>query len=96
MLSRKPVGQQASVIKYDVLTAVGAFALSQPKGKQVLCQRLMTLITARYNWARNELAVGQREIAHMWNVDERTVKRETASCERCHGSSLNVRARGAG
>ncbi len=78
MLSRKPVGQQASVIKYDVLTAVGTFALSQPKGKQVLCLRFMTLITARYNWARNELAVGQREIARMWNVDERTVKREMA------------------
>ncbi|MGA9254849.1 MAG: DnaA N-terminal domain-containing protein, partial [Roseobacter sp.] len=40
--------------------------------------RLMTLITARYNWARDELAVGQREIAQLWSVDERTVKREMA------------------
>jgi hypothetical protein len=38
----------------------------------------MTLITARYNWARDELAVGQREIARLWSVDERTVKREMA------------------
>ena len=36
----------------------------------------MTLITARYNWQRDGLAVGQREIARMWFVDERTVKRE--------------------
>jgi hypothetical protein len=40
--------------------------------------RLMTLITARYNWSRDELAVGQREIAQLWSVDERTVKREMA------------------
>ncbi|WP_460275789.1 hypothetical protein [Celeribacter sp. ULVN23_4] len=78
MLSKKPVGPQAAAIKYDVLTALGTYALSQSKGKQVLCLRLMTLITARYNWQRNELAVGQREIARMWGVQERTVKREMA------------------
>lgn len=78
MLSIKPVGPQAAAVKYDVLTALGTYALSQPKGKQVLCLRLMTLITARYNWQRNELAIGQREIARMWRVEERTVKREMA------------------
>lgn len=78
MLSKKPVGPQAAAVKYDVLTALGTYALSQSKGKQVLCLRLMTLITARYNWRRNELAVGQREIARMWGVEERTVKREMA------------------
>lgn len=78
MLSKKPVGPQAAAVKYDVLTALGTYALSQSKGKQVLCLRLMTLITARYNWQRNELAVGQREIARMWGVEERTVKREMA------------------
>ncbi|KHQ50083.1 DnaA N-terminal domain-containing protein [Mameliella alba] len=36
----------------------------------------MTLVTARYNWARDELTVGQREMARLWSVDERTVKRE--------------------
>ena len=38
--------------------------------------RLCTLITARYNWKLDEFCVGQREMARMWNVNERTVKRE--------------------
>lgn len=78
MLARKPTGRSASAIKYDLLTAVGAFGLSQRKGAQVLMFRLMTLVTARYNWQRDQLAVGQREIARLWDVDERTVKREMA------------------
>lgn len=78
MLVRKPVGRAAASVKYDLLTAMGAYALAQPKGEQRLVLRIMTLITARYNWARDELAVGQREIARLWHVDERTVKREMA------------------
>ncbi|MGB5863178.1 MAG: hypothetical protein WBG95_02665 [Sulfitobacter sp.] len=67
-----------SARKYDVITAIGAFALSRNKHDQRLMLRLITLVTARYNWARDELAVGQREIARLWSVDERTVKREMA------------------
>ncbi|WP_227271360.1 hypothetical protein [Roseobacter weihaiensis] len=78
MLSTKPVGRGAAARKYDLLTALGAFALAQDKFDQRRALRLMTLITARYNWARDELAVGQREIARLWSVDERTVKREMA------------------
>lgn len=78
MLSRKPAGPLAASVKYDLLTALGTYALSQKKGSQVLCLRFMTLLTARYNWGRNELSIGQREIARMWGVDERTVKREMA------------------
>lgn len=78
MLSTKPVGRGASARKYDLLTALGAYALSQGKHDQRRALRLITLITARYNWARDELAVGQREIARLWSVDERTVKREMA------------------
>ena len=74
----KPVGRGAAARKYDLLTAMGAFALAQGKGPQRLVLRLMTLVTARYNWARDELAVGQREIARLWDCDERTVKREMA------------------
>lgn len=76
MLSTKPVGRGASARKYDLLTALGTFALAQDKHNQRRALRLITLITARYNWARDELAVGQREIARLWSVDERTVKRE--------------------
>lgn len=57
---------------------MGAYALAQDKHDQRRVLRLMTLITARYNWARDELAVGGREIARLWSVDERTVKREMA------------------
>lgn len=78
MQVKRPAGRHASVVKYDILTALGAFALSQPKSPQRLVLRFMTLITARYNWSRNELTVGQREIARLWTVDERTVKREMA------------------
>ncbi|EBA14486.1 hypothetical protein RSK20926_01412 [Roseobacter sp. SK209-2-6] len=65
-------------MKYDILTVMGSYALSQSKGQQKLILRFVTLITARYNWRRDELAVGQREIARLWHVDERTVKREMA------------------
>jgi len=72
------VGRGAAARKYDLLTALGAYALARDKHDQRRVLRLMTLITARYNWARDELAVGQREIAQLWSVDERTVKREMA------------------
>ncbi|SPF81770.1 DnaA N-terminal domain-containing protein [Pseudoprimorskyibacter insulae] len=78
MLTAKPVGRHAAGMKYDLLTALGSYALSKDKGDQRLIFRLMTLVTARYNWGRDQLAVGQREIARLWHVDERTVKREMA------------------
>lgn len=78
MLAVKPVGRNASARKYDILTALGAYALARGKHEQRLVLRFLTLITARYNWARDELAVGQREIASLWSVDERTVKRDMA------------------
>ena len=78
MQTLRPVGRGASARKYDIITALGAYALAQGKHDQRRVLRLMTLITARYNWARDELAVGQREIARLWSVDERTVKREMA------------------
>ncbi|SLN25431.1 hypothetical protein AQS8620_00744 [Aquimixticola soesokkakensis] len=74
----KAVGRNASVLKYDLLTAMAAHALALGKHEQRLALRLMALMTARYNWARDELAMGQRDIARVWNVDERTVKREMA------------------
>ena len=73
-----PVGRNAASRKYDILTALGALALSQDKTAQRLTLRLMTLITARYNWRNDELIVGRVEMARLWCVDERTVKREMA------------------
>lgn len=78
MLTTRPVGRRAAARKYDILTALGAHALATGRSEQILALRLITLITARYNWGRDELTVGQREIARLWSVDERTVKREMA------------------
>ncbi len=78
MIRAKPVGRGAASRKYDILTALGSHALSLGKSEQRRVLRLMTLITARYNWAHDELSVGQRDIAKMWSCDERTVKREMA------------------
>ena len=74
----RPVGRGASALKYDLLTALGAHALAAAPAEQKRVLRLMTLITARYNWGADVLAVGQREIASLWSCTDRTVKREIA------------------
>ncbi|MDN5567160.1 MAG: hypothetical protein L0G27_00150 [Paracoccus sp. (in: a-proteobacteria)] len=74
----KPVGREAAAKKYDVLSALMAHGLAGDPHLQRLVLRLISLITTRYNWQRNELTMGQREIARLWCVDERTVKRDMA------------------
>ena len=78
MLQIKLAGPGAAARKYDLISALGAHALSLGKHDQRLVLRLITLLTARYNWARDDLSVGGREIARMWSCNERTVKREMA------------------
>jgi hypothetical protein len=78
MLQTKLAGPGAAARKYDLITALGAHALSLGKHEQRLILRLITLLTARYNWGRDELSIGQREIARLWSCNERTVKRELA------------------
>ncbi len=74
----RPVGREAASRKYDILSALMAFALSKDKNVQRHILRIMALLTTRYNWQRDELTMGQGEIARLWSVDERTVKREMA------------------
>lgn len=74
----RAVGREAASRKYDLLSALMAHGLAGDKHRQRLVMRLMALITTRYNWQRDELTMGQREIARLWSVDERTVKRELA------------------
>ena len=74
----RATGRYAASLKYDVLTALGAYACGGDKHRQRLALRLMTLVTARYNWQDDTVTTGQREIAALWSVDERTVKREMA------------------
>ncbi len=78
MMIKKAVGRNGAERKYDILTILGSFALSQGKGLQRQTLRLICLVTARYNWQHDELSVGQTEIARLWSVDARTVKREMA------------------
>lgn len=78
MQMKKPVGQNGAARKYDLLSVLGAHGLAGGKTGQRLALRLICLITARYNWQTNELSVGQGEIARLWSVDLRTVKREMA------------------
>lgn len=74
----RPVGRAAAARKYDLLSALMAFALAGDQHRQRLVLRFMALVTTRYNWQRDELTMGQREIARLWCVDERTVKRDMA------------------
>ena len=69
-------GPQAGSQKYDLLTALALAGLNGSPGFQTSMLRLVALVTARYNWRNDELTVGQREMARLWSVDERTVKRE--------------------
>ena len=73
---RRATGRNAASVKYDILSALGAHGCAGDKHLQRLALRLITLIVARYNWITDELAVGQRDIAVLWSVDERSVKRE--------------------
>lgn len=75
-LGKSLSGPGAGTQKYDVLTALGTFALAADRSTQRRVLRLITLMTARYNWRTRELTVGRKEIARLWSVDERTVKRE--------------------
>ncbi|WP_298500346.1 hypothetical protein [uncultured Maritimibacter sp.] len=78
MAFAKPVGPAAATRKYDILSALMAFALTQDPTTQKRVLRIMALITSRYNWQNDELSMGQDAIAALWGVDTRTVKREMA------------------
>ncbi len=69
-------GPITGVLKYDVLTALSVFGLNGTAGDQISMCRLATLLTARYNWQRQELSMGQAEMGRLWGIGERTVKRE--------------------
>lgn len=90
MDARRFTGPQAGSQKYDLLTAMSVAGLNGSAGFQTSMLRLVALVTARYNWARDELTVGQREMARMWSVDERTVKREI---KRLTGASILLQLR---
>lgn len=73
---KRLTGIEAGSLKYDVLTAMAIAGLHGTSTQQTSMIRLIALVTARYNWRMDELTVGQRDMARMWAVNERTVKRE--------------------
>lgn len=76
---RNPLrGREAPVAKYDILAAIGVAAFGKSCLAKDLAHRLTVLIVARYNWAADELSVGRQQLAELWNVDERRVKRLVA------------------
>lgn len=79
MRAIRATGRQASAVKYDILTALLALGQHDGGAGGRLANRLALLITARFNWQSGTMAVGQREIARLWNVTERTAKREMAA-----------------
>ena len=76
MAVRKLAGPGAGVRKYDLLTALAVAGLAGPPTFCTSMTRLIALITARYNWRLDEVTIGQAELARLWSVDPRTVKRE--------------------
>ena len=58
----RPVGREAASRKYDILSALTAFALSKDKHVQRQVMRIMALITTRYNWQRDELTIAITEL----------------------------------
>ena len=73
---KKLTGPQAGSLKYDLLTALGVAGLHGSPTVQTSLMRLSTMVTARYNWRLDEISIGQAELARLWAVNERTVKRE--------------------
>lgn len=76
MDSRRLTGPGAGAVKYDIITALSLAGLNGDTGFQISMTRLISLITARYNWRSNTLSIGQAEMAHLWGVGDRTAKRE--------------------
>lgn len=76
MENRRVTGAGSGAVKYDILTALTVAGLNGSVRDHLSMSRLTAVITARYNWRTDELSMGQREMAQLWGVGERTVKRE--------------------
>lgn len=72
----------ASSRKYDLLTAIALGGLTGALMRETLALRLIALITARYDWARDSVTVGQEELQRLWSVSRRTVIRDIAELRR--------------
>lgn len=78
-LSKQITGPGAAALKYDIISALLVTAARGNAVEARLALRLSLLITARFNWRSGCFTVGQKEMARMWGVTERTAKREIAN-----------------
>lgn len=74
--AQRLVGPNSAVLKYDLLTALLLIGFHGAPLAQVSATRLSLLLTARYNWKTDQVSIGQADLAKLWNVTPRTVKRE--------------------
>lgn len=74
----KPTGRYSQAIKYDIISSLLILATCGTATQARLSVRLSLVITARYNWRLGRFGVGQKELARMLGVTERTAKRELA------------------
>lgn len=68
-------GPNAAVAKYDVISALTCVALTGERSQQTIIMRLINLITCRYNWRKNELSIGSKEVGELTFTSQRTAKR---------------------
>ena len=71
-------GQAGAARKYDILTALAVAGLAEGGQGAVSALRLVALLTARYDWTADRVAVGHEEAARLWGTSTRTAKREMA------------------
>ncbi len=76
MDAKRMTGPGAGSLKYDLLTALAVAGFHEGGVGQMSLLRLSALLTARYNWGRDAVTIGQADLALLWAVDPRTVKRE--------------------
>lgn len=79
---RRLAGPGASARKYDVLTWLAMAGLRETSLSGTLALRLIALITARYNWALDEVSIGHEELMRLWGVSRRTVIRDVEKLRR--------------
>lgn len=70
--------KMSASLKYDVLSALAVAALSQKDRTRIDYFRLIALITSRYDWLRGEVSIGHSQLAELWSIDVRSVKRQVA------------------
>lgn len=76
MVARRLSGPGATARKYDVLTVVAMAGLRGHAMTAAIALRLISVITARYNWALDEVSIGHDELMRLWGVSRRTVVRD--------------------